>query len=529
MFEANYKLYKIFQTIADIEDIMGENKYKVEAYRSASKKVILYSGDLKSLYEAEGVVGLKRYLKVGDAIAGKIAEFLETGKVSKYEELISEFPIGLTELLRIRGIGAGKVRELWKMGIEDIEGLEKFLQSEEAKKVFKDPSKIYENLKFYISQRDLLLFSEAIPIVRSFTSEYRSTIAVGSFRRGEPLVDVLEFAISEDEALRLMLSGRFENGYLLWAGERIPVKLHIYNEQDMGEVLVYSTGPKEHVEKLLQLGNIKGETEEEVYERLSLRFIHPFQRFDGSEVDLALKGKLPKPVLPEDILGDLHVHTTFSDGSMEIEEAVQSAINRGYSVIGLADHSPSAGYAGGLNEERLKEKLIKIQILREKYPYIKILFATEVDIKPDGSLDYPDDILKNFDIVIASVHSWKDDEDITDRIISALRNPYVHIIAHPRGRVLKKRPSYRIDIEKVFRVAEEEGKALEINSNPKRVDLDAYVLVEYDYKGLVSINTDAHREWDMDFIFLGCAQASRARIEKERVLNCEESGFLKFK
>jgi DNA polymerase (family 10) len=125
------------------------------------------------------------------------------------------------------------------------------------------------------------------------------------------------------------------------------------------------------------------------------------------------------------------------------------------------------------------------------------------------------------------VHSWKEDEDLTERIISALRNPYVHIIAHPTGRVLKKRPSYRVDIEKVFRVAEEEGKALEINSNPKRVDLDAYVLTEHDYKGLVSINTDAHREWDMDFIFLGCAQASRARIGKERVLNCEESGFLR--
>jgi DNA polymerase (family 10) len=527
MFEANYKLYKIFQTIADIEEIKGENKYKVEAYRSASKKVILYSGDLKSLYEAEGLAGLKRYLKVGDAIAGKIAEFLETGKVSKYEELIADFPLALTELLRVRGLGAGTVRELWKMGIEDIEGFERFLQGEGAKKLFKDPSKIYQNLKFYLSQRDLLLFSEAVPIVRSFTSEYRSAIAVGSFRRGEPLVDILEFAISEEEAFRLTLSGRFEKGYLLWAGERIPIKLHIYNEQDMGEILVYSTGPRAHVEKLLELGGIKGETEEEVYERLSLKFIHPFQRFDGSEVELALKGKLPKPVLPEDILGDLHVHTTFSDGSMEIEEAVQSAINRGYSVIGLADHSPSAGYAGGLNEERLREKFLKIQVLRDKYPYMKILFSSEVDIKPDGSLDYPEEILRNFDLVIASVHSWKEDEDLTERIISALRNPYVHIIAHPTGRVLKKRPSYRVDIEKVFRVAEEEGKALEINSNPKRVDLDAYVLTERDYKGLVSINTDAHREWDMDFIFLGCAQASRARIGKERVLNCEESDFLR--
>ncbi len=520
-------LYKIFRNIADIEEIRGENKYKVEAYRSASKKVILYSGDLKSLYEAEGLEGLKRYLKVGDAIAAKIAEFLETGKVSKYEELISEFPLTLTELLRVRGVGAGTVRELWKMGIDNIEGFERFLQSDEAKRLFKDPSKIYENLKFYLSQRNLLLFSEAIPIVRSFTSEYRSAIAVGSFRRGEPMVDILEFAISEEEAFKLALSGRFERGYLLWAGERIPIKLHIYNEQDMGEILVYSTGPREHVEKLLQLGNIKGETEEEVYERLSLRFIHPFQRFDGSEIDLALKGKLPKPILPENIVGDLHVHTTFSDGTMDIEEAVRNAINRGYSVIGLADHSPSAGYAGGLNEERLKEKFIKIQILRDKYPYVKILFASEVDIKQDGSLDYPEEILKNFDIVIASVHSWREDEDLTDRIISALRNPYVHIIAHPRGRILKKRPSYKVDIERVFRVAEEEGKALEINANPKRVDLDAYVLLEHDYRGMISINTDAHREWDMDFIFLGCAQASRARVERERILNCEESGFLK--
>ncbi|MEO0139889.1 MAG: PHP domain-containing protein [candidate division WOR-3 bacterium] len=525
MFEANYYLYKILQIIGDIEEIKGENRFKVEAYRSASKKIIMFPEDIKFLYESEGLRGIKERLKVGDAIAEKIREFLETGKISKFESLSQEVPISLTELLKIRGIGPAKVRELWKMGITSIDDLEVFLQKGEAKRVFKDPSKVYEYLKFYKSQRDLLLMGEAIPLVKSFTYEYRSAIAVGAFRRGEPLIDVLEFAVSEDDAFKLAVSGRFEGGYWLWGGEKIPVKIHIYTEEDLGEVLVYSTGPEGHVKALLKLGDIKGETEEEVYDRLGLKFIHPFQRYDGSEVDLAIEGKLPKPVLPEDIVGDFHVHTTFSDGSMEIEEAILNAINRGYTVIGLADHSPSSGYAGGLNEERLREKYLKIQRLREKYPYMKILFATEVDIKSDGSLDYPDEVLKMFDLVIASVHNWKEDEDVTPRIISALKNPYVHIIAHPRGRVLKKRPSYIVDIDEVMRVAENEGKALEINANPKRVDLDAYALM--DYKGYVSINTDAHRQWDMDFMFLGCAQASRARIPKEKVLNCEESGFLK--
>ncbi len=525
MFEINYVLYRIFEVIGDIEEIKGENRFKVEAYRRAAKRIISFPEDIKSLYDAEGLRGLKEKLKVGDAIAGKIVEYLQSGRIHKYEELTSEVPITLIDLLKIRGIGPATVRDLWKKGITSLEDLERFLNKEEARKMFKDPEKIYENLKFYKSQKDLLLISEAVPLVKSFTYEYRSAIATGAFRRGEPLIDILEFAIMEDDAFKLAASGRFENGYWLWGGERIPVRIHIYDEDNLGEVLVYSTGPDEHIRALMNLGEIKGASEEEVYERLGLKYIHPFQRNDGREVELAQDGNLPKPILPENVMGDFHVHTTFSDGSMSVEEAILNAINRGYTAVALADHSPSSGYAGGLNEERLKEKYLEILRLRDKYPYIRILFATEVDIKSDGSLDYPDDILEKFDLVIASVHNWKDDEDVTDRLLAAIRNPYVHIIAHPRGRILKKRPSYNVDIDTVLEKAKKYGKVLEINANPKRVDLDAYVIMDYD--GLVCINTDAHREWDMDFMFIGCAQASRARIPGNRVINCEESDFIK--
>ncbi len=524
MFEINYALHRIFQTIGDIEEIRGENRFKVEAYRSAAKKIILFPEDIKSLYTSGGLRGLREKLKVGDAIAKKIEEYIETGRISKLEALLEEVPMSAVELLKIRGLGPATVRQLLEKGIESIEDLESFLSKEEAKRFFKSPQKIFENLQFYKSHKGFLLFSEAVPIVKSFTMEYRSAIAVGSFRRGEPLINTLEFAVMEDDAFKLAVSGRFENGCWLWAGEKIPVKIHIYNEGNLGEVLVYSTGPEGHIRKLLSMGDIRGESEEEVYSRLGINYIHPFQRFDGSEVDEALKGNLPDPVLPEDILGDLHVHTTFSDGSMTVEEAVRAAINRGYTVVGIADHSVSSGYAGGLNEERLREKYLEILRLREKYPYMKIIFAAEVDIRSDGSLDYPDEILKMFDVVIASVHNWKEDEDVTGRIVAAIRNPYVHIIAHPTGRILKKRPSYVVDMERVMEEAVKRGKALEINANPKRVDLDGYTLMQYE--GLTSINTDAHREWDMDFMFLGCAQASKARIPKDRILNCEESGFI---
>lgn len=517
MSEANYRLYRIFDVLHGGCLLKGDSRFRCDAYRRAARILSEFPEDVAGIYEYEGVKGLQKVLPVGKAIVYRIVEFLEEGRVEEYEEILREYGKDAVEFVKVRGIGPATAKTLVEMGIRTFDDLLRFLTTEEAKKLFKNPEKVYENVLFYLKYRNHFLAPEARIIVKAFKRLFPSAVAVGGYRRGEPLLEVLEFAISEEDAFRLALSGRYDRGHWLWGGNRIPVRIHIYTPEDMGSVLVYATGPEEHVRTLEEMGGVEGVTEEEVYGRLGLPFIHPFQRWDGEEVRMALRGDLPDPVLPEDVPGDTHVHTTYSDGSMRPEEAVRAAVRRGYNLVALTDHSPSSG--GGLNEYRLEKKYSDILRLREKYPYVRILFGTEVDILPDGSLDYPDEILGRFDFVIASVHAWKDGEDLTERILKALENPYVHVIGHPTGRVLKKRPAYRVDLYRVFRRAEELGKALEVNANPRRVDLSGNLLLAGEYRGKVFIGTDAHREWDMDYLYLGCAQISKARISRDRVGN----------
>lgn len=517
MYEANYRLYKIFDFLYGACLIRGGRKFHCDAYRRAARVLSEFPEDIRSIYEYEGEEGLRKALRLGRAIVSKVISFLEEGRVEEYEEARRELGEEAVEFVKVRGIGPATVKTLLEKDVRTFHDLLKFLEGEEARRLFKNPEKVREAVLFYLRYRNHFLIPEARIVVEAFRRMYPSAVAVGGYRRGDPLLDVLEFALSEEDAFRLGFSGRYERGYWLWGGDRIPLRIHIYTEEDKGSVLVYSTGPEGHVMALERMGGIEGATEEEVYGRLGLPFIHPYQRWDGEEVEMAIRGTLPPPVLPSSLPGDTHVHTTYSDGSMRPEEAVQAAIRRGQTLIALVDHSPSSG--GGLNEARLERKKYDILHLREKYPYVRILYGTEVDILPDGSLDYPDEVLAEFDIVIASVHAWKDGEDLTERILKAIENPYVHVIGHPTGRVLKKRPPYNVDLEKVFRRAEETGKALEVNANPRRVDLTAEALLMGDYGGKVFIGTDAHREWDMDYIHLGCAQVSRARIPPERVGN----------
>jgi len=485
--EANYRLYRIFDVLYGGCLLKGNPRFHCDPYRRAARVLSEFPEDVAGIYEYEGVKGLRRILPFGRAIISRIVEFLEEGRMEEYEEVMREYGRDAVEFVKVRGIGPATAKALVEMGIRTFDDLLGFLTRGEAKKLFKNPEKVYENVRFYLKYRNHLLAPEARIIVKAFKRLFPSAVAVGGYRRGEPLLEILDFAISEEDAFRLALSGRYDRGHWLWGEDRIPVRIHIYTPEDMGSVLVYATGPEAHVRALEELGGIEGGTEGEVYRRLGLPFIHPFQRWDGEEVRMALRGELPKPVLPEDVPGDTHVHTTYSDGNMRPEEAVRAAIRRGYNLVALTDHSPSSG--GGLNEYRLEKKLSDILRLRERYPYIRILFGAEVDILPDGSLD------------------------------KALENPYVHVIGHPTGRVLKKRPAYRVDLYRIFRRAEELEKALEVNANPRRVDLSGNLLLAGEYRGKVFVGTDAHREWDMDYLYLGCAQISKARIPRDRVGN----------
>jgi len=498
--------------------IKNGRKLGCRRFERVAQNLLHLEENILSVYEWEGEIGIAKVLGLlrgGKPIVRMIVEFITQGSLREYEEGRRMYGEAV-EFPRVRGIGPKTASLLVAKGIRTFEELLKFLEREEARSIFKRPEEVLKNVKFYLSQRKLILAPELRALSEAFCKLYPSAVPVGPYRRGEPFALALEFALSEEDAFSLIVSGRYEEDAWLWGGFRIPLKIHPFLPKNRGRVILEATGPQQHLQALRSIGSIgDAHDEEEIYRSLDLPYIHPFQRYDGEEVKLALKGKLPKPILPENLLGDLHVHTTYSDGSMTPEEVIQRSIRLGYSVVALTDHSPSTG--SGLNEIRLREKYFHVLRLREKYPYIEILFGAEVDILPDGSLDYPDEVLEKLDFVIATIHNWKDGEDQTDRLLKALENPYVYALGHPTGRVLKKRPPYEVDMDRILKRAEELGKLIEINANPKRVDPEAPYL--FGYKGMVSIGTDAHKPWDMLYAWLGCAQASRSRIPSKRIFN----------
>jgi DNA polymerase (family 10) len=265
-----------------------------------------------------------------------------------------------------------------------------------------------------------------------------------------------------------------------------------------------------------------GEKEGDVYKILDMSYIPPELREDTGEIEAALEGNLPKLIELKDIKGDLHVHTKSSDGSHDIPELIEAAKARGYEYLAITDHSKGLGVAGGLSIDQVLEQNKKIKALTKKLKEFKLLSGTEMDIKSDGSLDYPDEVLKLFDIVIASVHSGfrQSKEQITKRLVSAMKNPYVSIIAHPTGRLIGERDAYEVDMEEVLKTAKETGTAIEINAYPLRLDLsDMYIKKAKEMDVLLSINTDTHVTFQFDFMAYGVGTARRGWAEKKDFLN----------
>jgi len=566
----NLDIAKIFDEIADILEVKGENPFKIRAYKRAARTIETLTQDVKVIAERGGVGELKKIPGVGEGIAKKIVEIAKTGDCKKHRELMQEVPAGLLELLAIPRVGPKTIAKMHEeIGISCIEELEEAAKSHKLEGLSGLGAKVEENILRGIEQyrryKGRKLLSEALPRAESIMNELKKLGAVewitiaGSLRRMRETIgdidilvvskrpkEVMDTFTSLDGVEDIVAKGDTKSSIVL---RGIDVDLRVVDAVSFGAAAHYFTGSKHHNIRIRELGvkkglkineygvfrgdeRIGGENEEDVFKSVGLAYIPPELREDRGEVEAAKDNKIPKLIELNDIKGDLHVHTKWSDGKNSIDEMAKTAISLGYEYIAVADHSPAVGIAGGMNEDKIAKRQEEIEKANKRFEDggsdFRVLSASEVDIKSDFCMDFPDKILKSLDVVVGAVHTKfsQDRETMTKRIVTAMENPNVDIIAHPTGRVLGKRDPYEVDMERLMEVAKDTGTVMELNSFPNRLDLnDVHCGMAKDYGVLVAISTDAHDATQMGAVIkYGVATARRGWLEAKDVVNTRGLG-----
>ena len=558
----NRELADVFTLIADLSEIKGEIIYKTLAYRKAAENLAGLGRDANE-YWKEGK--LEEIPGVGKAIAEKIDELLRTGKLEFLEKLKKEVPPSLAEWLKVPGLGPKKVGLIWKtLKITTLAELEAAAKDGKLRDLpgmgAKSESAILTGLESLSRRSGRIPLGRAFPLAQEIITQLKKVKGVvaaepaGSLRRMRSTIGDLDILVAAKDSKPVMeaftnlpgvvrVLGKGETKSSIEFGDGVRAQVWVHPPEKFGTALQYATGSKDHNVALRQLAldkglslsehsfertNGRGEifcpTEVEVYQTLGLPWIPPELREDHGEVLAARQNKLPKLIEVKDIKADLQVHSNWSDGKLTMLEMAQAAAKRGIKVIAFTDHSVSLGVTGGLSMEDHKKQAAEIKKAQEKLgDSILILHATEVEIKADGTLDYPDKFLAGLDLVLASLHTSlrQPREKVTQRVLNAIRNPHVDIIGHPTGRLIPDREGADLDMDAVFNAAAETGVALEINAHPARLDLDDMYARRANELGIpISINTDAHSEADLDMLFYGVATACRAWLTKEDVINC---------
>jgi DNA polymerase (family X) len=555
----NVEIAEAFNRLADLLEIEGANPFRVRAYRNAARTL----QDLPRSAAAMLAAGkdLSELPGIGKDLAGKIAELIGTGHLTLLDEVARRTPKTLADLAAIPGLGPKRVKALYQnLKIETPADLLAAVESGGVRALpgfgAKTEQKILSELRRTgaTEQRMRLFDAEqfAGPLLAYLKGQkgvMEATIA-GSYRRRKETVGDLDILVTAkrgariadrfmayDEVDRVVSKGPTRSAVILRCG--LQVDLRVVPEASYGAALLYFTGSKTHnialrkravkrTWKLNEYGlfdgdqRIAGRTEKEVYDRFGLAFIPPELREDTGEIEAAAKGQLPELVTLSQIRGDLHVHTTASDGKFSITEMAEAAKARGYDYLAVTDHSKHATVARGLDANRLAEQIDEIDRVNEALEGIRILKSSEVDILEDGKLDYPDSILKRLDFTVCAIH-YKFDlpgDKQTARVIRAMDNPYFNILAHPTGRLINERRAYDIDLQRVMQVALERGCFLEINAHPSRLDLDdAHCRMAKEMGLKVAISTDAHTANGLDMMRFGVDQARRGWLEAGDVLN----------
>ena len=555
----NLEIAFIFNQIADLLEIQGANPFRVRAYRRAAMNIEGLADNIETI-ALNGT--LRNIAGVGEDLANKIEEYIRTGRMEFHEQLKQEIPLGLAKMVEVPSVGPKTAKQIYdQFRIQTIEELEALCKTDKLLCVpgFKQKTidNILRGIELYRRRRGNYLLGRVIPIAaqlcKSLEASAERVAYGGSLRRMKEIVhdiDILAASTDVEKTMKTFLSQPFIEAVLAQGPTKASVRvqddlqvdLRVVEPKSWGAAMHYFTGSKAHnirmreraIRQGLKLNEyglfdandkyVAGVREEEIFEKLGLPYIPPVLREDWGEMEAAAQGKLPNIVQLEDIRGDLHMHTTWTDGKYTTEEMVEAARRRGYKYVAITDHSKSLGVAGGLSDEDLMKHTDECRALDAKFSDIRVLAGTEVDIRQDGTLDYSDELLAKLDFVVASLHSGfkQDKASLTMRVVRAMQNPYVRVIGHPTGRLLGDRDAYEVDLDEIMKEAARTRTCLEVNSNFHRLDLnDTHCRKAREMGVRVMINTDSHSYDDLLNLPYGVATAQRGWIEKDHVLNAQ--------
>jgi DNA polymerase (family 10) len=556
----NFEVARQFELMADLLEIKGENPFRIRAYRRAAQNVESLTEEVETLVAENR---LDRVAGIGKDLAAKIAEYLQTGQMRAVEEAKKEIPAGVVALMDVPGVGPKTAKLLYeKAGVHDVTQLEELAKAGRLKGMpgiqAKTEANILKGIAVIRQGQARMPLGRALPLAEELAralervKEVKQISLAGSIRRRRETAGDMDILVTSakpehviDAFVRLpQVAEVLERGGTKASvrhREGLQVDLRVVEPEAFGAALVYFTGSKQHNIRIREMAQrkglkiseygvldestsrrIAGKTEEDVYAAIGLPWIPPELREDAGEIEAALERRLPDLVDVRDIRGDLHDHTHASDGHHSIEALVAKARERGYEYVVVSDHSRSSTIARGLSIEALRAHVKKIRAAQDKFRDITILAGSECDILADGAMDYPDEVLAELDIVLAAVHARfkQPREEMTRRICRALEHPSVNILAHPTGRLIGERDPYDVDLEAVFRAAKQNGKAVEINSSPERLDLnDVHARRAAELGVLIAINTDTHFLDNLNNVALGVATARRAWIGPSQVIN----------
>ncbi len=553
----NQKVAWIFNRIADYLEMDGID-FRTKAYRNAAHTIETLSLDIEDV-RSEG--RLQELPGIGSKIAQKIEEIIDTGSLEYYENLKKETPVDFEALLAVEGLGPKTIKLLYKeLGVKNLDDLERETKRHHIRRLRgmgdKTEKKILENLEFARKNTGRRLLGYVLPQSREIQEEINKLDIVerveiaGSIRRRKETVgdiDILVITQNPDEVTDFFTSMKFTEEVIAKGSSKSTVRLkngldadlRVFPEDEFGSAFVYFTGSKEMnielrkiaIKKGLKLNEygvlrddeqLAGKTEEDVFNILGLSYIEPELRENRGEVDAAALGKLPDLVGYHDLKGDLQMHTKWSDGSSTIKIMAESAKNLGYQYLAITDHTGTLRIAGGMGDEQIKMQMKEIDQVNQELEDITILKGLEVNIDSDGLLDIKNELLADMDVVLASIHSGfrQDREKMTDRIISAMENENVDIIAHPTGRKIQERRAYDLDFNRIYEAAQETNTILEVNAHPNRLDLsDINIRRALEAGCKLVINTDAHKREELSFAELGIATSRRGWAEKKDIIN----------
>jgi DNA polymerase (family X) len=575
----NIEIAGRLEELADLLEIQGANPFRIRAYRNAIRTISGLTRSLEEMVAAEE--DLTELPGIGKDLSSYIVELIETGELDILSEVTAEVPRELATLTRLDGVGPKKAKKLWKeLDVTTVDALEEAAEAGKVQELDgfgkKSVEKILRAIQDFRKHQGRFLRAEAVQYLRPVLEHLEGVDAIqrlevaGSYRRGKETVgdiDLLALVEKEGDRAAVMeaftgapgverveMAGETRGSIVLTSG--LPVDLRILGPESYGAALHYFTGSKEHNVEIRKRGQkrglrvseygvfrvdeeasaeggeggdpqsgerIAGETEEGVFDALDLPWIAPVLRENRGELQAAEEGELPRLVELDDIRGDLHMHTTWSDGKDSVQAMAEACRGRGYEYMAVTDHSQAVTVARGLTPERIREQWVEIDEAREAVEGIRIFRGCEVDILKDGSLDLPDEVLEELDIVLVAVHSHfeLDQATMTERILKGMTHPLVDVLVHPTGRLLNRREPYPVDMETILQAALEHEVAVELNANPQRLDLhDRHLFRARELGVSVVVNTDAHRVSQLGFMEGGLEQGRRGWLEAADIVNC---------